>query len=110
MTDDTTQTSSTAAESPETAAIADGDGPTAERSGLLEELTWPKLQRKLQLAAVVGLALLAAWAAFQVYLSLSRAIAIWLSADYVPIFQAVFNAAVVAVAIAGILWIRRALA
>lgn len=103
---DTTDTPSTEAES----TVADGEGPTAERSGLIEELTWPEVQRKLQLAAILGLALLAAWAAFQVYLSLSRAIAIWLSADYVPLFQAVFNAAVVTVAIAGILGIRRALA
>lgn len=105
---DTPPTDADAASDAET--IADGDGATVQRSGWLRDLTWPELRRKLLLAAILGLALLAAWASFQVYVSVSRAVGLWISRDFVPIFQAVFNAAVVAVAIAGILRIRRGLA
>lgn len=42
-------------------------------------------------AALAGLVLLAAVTALQFYLSGSRAIGIWVSAEYEPLFQAAFN-------------------
>lgn len=91
-------------------SLAGDDEGAGEGDGGLMELDWPELRRKLGLAAIGLLALLAAWALFQVYLSTSRVISIWVSPDFVPIFTAAFNAIVVVLAIAGILLVRRELA
>lgn len=66
-------------------------------------------QRTLQGGAIVVLGLLATWATFQAYASASEAIGIWISDDFVPIFEAAFNVAVVLVALAGIVWLVRRL-
>lgn len=93
-------------------AMTDGDGtdldpPTGSSESLFGDLTWDEVRRNLTIGAIVVLGLLATWAVFQVYASTSRAIAIWFSEDYVPIFEAAFNAVVVLVAVAGILALLR---
>lgn len=85
-------------------------GQTGETQGVFDDLDWPALRHKLGVTAIGLLALLAAWALFQVYVSAGEAISIWVSPDFVPIFEAAFNAIVVIVAIAGILLVRRELA
>lgn len=95
--------------------IADGEGVDAEspartdRSQRDDGLSWATVRRYLLLSAIVGLATLAAWATFQVYLSASAAISIWISADFVPIFRAAFNVVVVLAALAGIVAVLREL-
>lgn len=105
-----TETASTTSdpESIDQATAADDDEAT-EAEGVIEGLDWPKLRRKLAITAIGLLALLAGWALFQVYVSAGEAISIWVSPDFVPIFEAAFNAIVVVVAIAGILLVRREL-
>lgn len=74
-----------------------------------EPFLGPDFERTLQGGAVVVLGLLATWATFQAYASASAAIGIWISEDFVPIFEAAFNVAVVLVALAGIVWLVRRL-
>lgn len=81
----------------------------ASRPDASTGLSWEDVRRKLLLAAIAVLALLATWATFQVYVSTSQAIGIWLSDAYVPIFRAGFNVVVVLVALAGILALVREL-
>lgn len=83
------------------------DDQTTEPVSVFDGLDWPELRHKLGVSAIALLALLAAYALFQVYLSSATAISIWVSPDYVPIFTAAFNAIVVVAAIAGILLVRR---
>ncbi len=71
--------------------------------------SWERVRRMLLVSAIGVLGLLATWATFQIYGAASQAISIWLSDAYVPIFQALFNAVVVLVALAGILWLVRQL-
>lgn len=85
---------------------ADDDEAT-EDEGVFDDLDWPAMRHKLGVSAIGLLALLAAWALFRVYLSTGEAISIWVSPDFVPIFDAAFNAIVVVAAIAGILLVRR---
>lgn len=100
-------------------AMPDGDvadpGDPADATDLVasnDDGGWfgPGVERKLQAAGAVVLGLIATWATFQVYFSLSRAIEIWFSRDFVPVFQAAFNLVVVLVAVAGIGWLVRELA
>ncbi len=90
------------------APAADPTGPT----GTDADDGWfdSGVERKLKGAGAVVLGLIATWATFQVYFSLSRSIEIWFSRDFVPVFQAAFNLIVVLVAVAGIVWLVRELA
>lgn len=81
------------------AGDADGD----------DSLFGPDMERKLKAGAAVVLGLLATWATIQVYASTAQAIELWISSDFVPIFQAAFNVVVVLVAVAGIVWLVREL-
>lgn len=98
-------------DSPETHGQATEDS----RSGAQQDdrtggLLGPEVERTLKSGAVVVLGLLASWATIQVYASTSRAISIWLSDDFVPVFHAAFNVVVVLLALAGIVWLVRELA
>lgn len=73
----------------------------------LDERLLDDLGRKLTLAAVGILSLLAAYAVFRAYAATGRAIEIWFSADFVPIFAAAFNVVVFLVAVAGVVYLVR---
>lgn len=85
-------------------------GGTLKDEQLLGEVFFADLQRKLTLAAVAVLALLAAFAIYRAYAATSQAIAIWFSRDFVPIFAAIFNVVVFLVAVAGIFYLVRRVA
>lgn len=63
------------------------------------------LMELLYKAALAGLVLLAAIAALQFYLSGSRAISIWVTREYEPLFQAAFNLVLLLLAGIGITWV-----
>jgi|GEM_PF-4917637 len=84
-------------------------GPPPDGGGGGNWATWTDVWRNLLLGAIAVLGLLAAWATVQAYVSLSRAVEIWVSEPYVPIFGAAFNVIVVLVALAGILAVVREL-
>lgn len=85
---------------------ADGSSP-GDASASTQVFSVTDLTRNVKVGAVVVLGLLATWAILQVYTSTSRAIGIWISRDYVPIFEAAFNVVVVLIAVAGILVLVR---
>lgn len=60
------------------------------------------IARYVNYAVLGGLCLLAFVAALQFYLSASQAINIWVTREYRPVFQAVFNVAIVLLAGTGI--------
>lgn len=66
--------------------------------------------RFLYWATLAALALLAVVALLQFYLSASRAISIWVTREYRPLFQAAFNLAVLLVTGVGISLVVRQLA
>ena len=63
----------------------------------------------VQWGALVGLLVLAAIAAIQFYTSASRAISLWITSEYVPIFQAGFNLVILLLAAIGISLLTRRL-
>lgn len=73
---------------------ADGDG------NVVRYLYW---------ASLAALALLAVVALLQFYLSVSRAVSIWVTREYRPLFQAAFNLVVLLVAGVGISLVVRQL-
>lgn len=64
----------------------------------------------VEYAAFAVLSLLALVATFRFYFAASRAIAVWFSSDFVPVFQAAFNLLVVVLAGLGISVLVRRLA
>lgn len=67
-----------------------------------DDRTDSSLRGYAELAALGVLSLLAAVAVFRFYTAASRAIDIWISSDFVPVFQAAFNLVVLFLAVAGI--------
>lgn len=65
--------------------------------------------RYLYWAALFALALLAVVALLQFYLSVSRAVSIWVTREYRPLFQAAFNLVVLLVTGVGISLVVRQL-
>ena len=63
----------------------------------------------VQWGALVGLLVLAMIAAIQFYTSASRAISLWITSEYVPIFQAGFNLVLLLLAAIGISLLTRRL-
>ena len=61
----------------------------------------------LEWGAMAGLGLIALIAVFQFYFSASRAIGIWISPDFEPVFQAAFNIVVLLFAATGIVVFAR---
>lgn len=86
-------TAPTDAQDPE--AGSDGDGGERDIVGYLE---W---------GAVAGLGLVALVAVFRFYFAASRAIGIWISPDFEPVFQAAFNVIVLLFAATGIVFFVR---
>ena len=60
------------------------------------------LRRYTQLVAFGGLSLLALIAVIRLYMASARAISIWISPDFEPLFQAGFNLVILIFAVAGI--------
>lgn len=89
------------------AAVGDAIAAGSDDETAVGEAVFSDLRRKLTLAAVGILALLAAVAVYRAYAATSRAIGIWFSRDFVPIFAAVFNVFVVLVAVAAIFYLVR---
>lgn len=78
--------------------------PSPDDGGLVSE----DATRYLYWGAFATLLLLALIATIRFYLSASNAISIWIAPDFVPVFQAVFNLAVVLGCVVGLsLLVRR---
>lgn len=75
---------------------------TTDTTETTDQSTNRDVVRTLYWVALGALVLLAAVALLQFYLSASRAISIWVTREYRPLFQAAFNLAVLLVAGAGI--------
>jgi membrane protein implicated in regulation of membrane protease activity len=81
---------------------------TAEPTDAADQSTGRDVVRTLYWVALGAFVLLAAIALLQFYLSASRAISVWVTREYRPLFQAAFNLAVLLAAGVGIsLMIRR---
>ena len=95
-TDAATEAGTGASETPPT---DDGDGgeASAESRSTGERLAW-----LVQVAGLVVLSLLALVATFRVYIAASNAISVWISRDFVSLFQVAFNLLVLIVAVYGI--------
>jgi hypothetical protein len=61
----------------------------------------------LEWGAIVGLGLVALMAVFRFYFAASRAISVWISPDFEPVFQAAFNLVVLLLAATGIIVFAR---
>jgi len=93
MTDSDTTTDAEAEPAPENEPLPtdDGDATPTTAGGLVDE----DATRYLYWGAFATLLLLALLATVRFYLSASSAIRIWVAPDFVPVFQAAFNLAVV---------------
>ena len=91
-----TATTEAAGETPASDDSGAGDAST-ERRSTGERLAW-----FVQVAGLVVLGLLALVATFRVYFAASNAIRVWISRDFVSLFQVAFNLLVLLVAVYGI--------
>ncbi len=85
----------------------DGTGTTdgterTDDSGADSSVAVEGLARYLHLGAVAALSVLALIATFRLYASGSRAVSLWVSTAYEPLFQAGFNLVVVLVAVSAV--------
>ncbi|MDG5774853.1 hypothetical protein VB773_15325 [Haloarculaceae archaeon H-GB2-1] len=90
--------------------MSDTDSPqTAASTPESDNETASTTMTYIQWAAFGILALLALVATFRFYMAASRAISIWISSDFEPIFQAIFNLAILAAAALGLSILARRL-
>lgn len=83
-------------------------GGSDERTTATDWLADVDVEAYLYRGTLVLLVLFAVTAAFQAYISASRAIDVWISPDFAPVFQAGFNVVVLLAAVIGIsLLLRR---
>ncbi|MCU4717315.1 hypothetical protein [Halapricum hydrolyticum] len=104
---DTSDTISVGAESrdeQQTASRSDSGEQGRRRSAGRDERS---LRERLELLALIGLALFAAITAYGFYTNASQAISEFVSASYVSLFQAAFNLALLLLALAGLSLLAR---
>jgi hypothetical protein len=94
---DATADGGAAAEEPSTTDPAPEAGEADQGRTTGERLAW-----LVQVAALVILCLLALVATFRAYFSASTAIRVWISADFVSVFQTAFNLLVLIASVYGI--------
>ena len=94
-----------------TAAETDAAESTAAESGAGSEdrTTGERLAWVVQVGALVVLSLVALLATFRFYFAASEAITVWISDDYVSVFQAAFNLLVLVACIYGVSLLMRRL-
>lgn len=81
----------------------------AETTGLEDEdgRDYRDIVAYLEWGAMAGLGLVALIAVFRFYFAASRAISVWISPDFEPVFQAAFNLVVLLLAATGIVVFAR---
>jgi hypothetical protein len=100
--------SDTAMDEPATDDETDSQGDAAasdestEHLGATDRDSRERIVTALQYGALAVLLLLALVSLFRFYFAASNAISIWISNDFVPIFQAVFNLVVLVLAVLGL--------
>ncbi len=85
----------------------DSDSPEHSRHGDNGEGDRRNVVSYLEWGAVVSLGLVALVAVFRFYFAASRAISVWISPDFEPLFQAAFNLVVLLLAATGIVVFAR---